>query len=68
MAYKSDSFMFRDLDDQEELEFRQWGQENDPRQGLLWTLVHPVVVEEWEKRGLSEPDHLAPSKSKPTRV
>lgn len=53
MAYKSNSFMFRDLTDVEETEFRKWARDNfdsiDPVQDKKFNLYHPVVREEYYK-------------------
>lgn len=50
MAYKSDDFMFRNLDDKEEEIFRQWARDNQtPEHYEKRDLYHPVIREEWEK-------------------
>lgn len=52
MAYKSDNVLFKSLTDEQETEFRQWAQENDPDDLNQWEAYHPVIREEWEKRGI----------------
>lgn len=52
MAYISDHFLFRDLDDNEEQQFREWARINDPPDLKSWELYHPVCRDEWEKRGI----------------
>ena len=54
MTYKSTNPLFRDLTDEEEAQFRKHAQENDPPKGTPWSIMHPVCVEEWIKRGLLE--------------
>lgn len=53
MAYKSSHWLFRDLTDEEEAEFRKHARENDPPHGVDWEVLHPVCREEWEKRGIT---------------
>lgn len=50
MAYKSDNFMFRDLTDAEEEQFRQYAREHDPDLSK-WEIFHPICRDEWEKLG-----------------
>jgi len=49
MAYVSDSFMFRSLDDTEEAQFREYARTNPPIDH--WEVAHPVCREVWAKRG-----------------
>lgn len=52
MAYESDFWLFRSLDDAEEFEFRAYARANDPPEGADWSILHPVCVQEWTARGL----------------
>jgi len=42
--------LFRPLSDEEEEQFRQHARENDPPTDTPWSILHPVCVEEWQKR------------------
>lgn len=44
--YKSKSIMFRDLDDNEEKEFRQWVRDNYKKNDPIPEIWHPVCVDE----------------------
>ena len=50
MAYESNHFLFRSLNDDEEEDFRQYARDNDPENMDDWSLYHPVCREEWSKR------------------
>lgn len=41
--------MFRDLNDQEEADFRKWARDNYEAFTEISTLWHPIVVDECEK-------------------
>jgi hypothetical protein len=64
MAYKSKTFLYRDLTDKEEIEFRQWARENFcPTTEPISPVWHPIVrdecrkiVEEMELKRISESD------------
>jgi len=47
--------LFKNLDAQEEQDFRQWAIDNDPPNLENWVVYHPVCREEWEKRGIVGP-------------
>jgi hypothetical protein len=56
MAYKSDSMMFRDLDDAEEAEFRRWARYNWAEVlPANFEMFHPVIRDEWMR--ISEERH-----------
>ena len=55
MAYKSEGF-FRDLNDAEEFEFREYARKNDPPVMAGWEIYHPVCRDEWIKRGKGPKD------------
>jgi hypothetical protein len=44
--------LFRKLSPDEEIEFRQYAQENDPPDITHWEIYHPVCRDEWIKRGI----------------
>ena len=52
MAYKSDNWLFRDLDDMEEEAFRLHAQAHPPEDMGKWDIYHPVCREEWVKMGI----------------
>lgn len=43
--------MFQELSPKKEAEFRKWGQENDPVPNQNWFVIHPIIRDEWIKRG-----------------
>jgi hypothetical protein len=49
MAYKSTNFMFRDLTDAEEAQFRKWARENYKPGSPISTVWHPVAQDECVK-------------------
>jgi len=52
MAYVSDDWMFRDLTDEEEEQFKQWARDNQTAEHYEKREVyHPVIRKEWEKIG-----------------
>jgi len=53
MAWTSNNPLFKSLSDEEEKEFRKHAKEKDPPEGTPWSILHPVCVEEWLKRGLT---------------
>lgn len=60
MAWEPEGFkdlMFRALDDNEEREFREFAQQNGPEEISEWDLYHPVLREEWLKRGIKPPGY-----------
>jgi len=48
-----DSTLFRNLNDKEEAEFREYARQHDPEDLDKWELYHPVCRDEWLKRGIS---------------
>ncbi len=43
-------FMFKELNDKKEKEYRQWARDNfKPGMGIDYTLWHPIVVKECRK-------------------
>lgn len=48
--------IFRDLSPEEEMKFREWARINNPPDINKWDMYHPVVRQEWEKRGIKPHD------------
>ena len=53
---EEERLMFRPLTDEDEEEFRAYGRFHKPIRPMDWRLYHPVVREEWLKRGLTPPE------------
>jgi hypothetical protein len=46
------SLLFKNLDTEEEREFRNYARENDPPDMASWDMYHPICREEWTSRGI----------------
>lgn len=66
-TYKSDSYMFRELNEQEQAEFAEHARTHQPKSGN-WALFHPVCRAIWYARGLRPDDDagLSTHREEPT--
>ena len=55
MSWKSDSYLFRDLTDDEERAFTEFARDNDPEDPSMWEIYHPVCRKAWLERGIKPP-------------